>query len=54
MKDKSIFTSIGVIIYIVISGIDKFVYSIPNIIYIPLAILGIVLIFIGIFKSKGK
>ena len=39
MKDKSILISVGSIIYIVMSGIDRFVYQIPNIIYIPVAIL---------------
>ena len=35
MKDKSILISMGIIIYIVMSGIDRFVYHIPNVIYIP-------------------
>ena len=43
-----------IIIYIVISGIDKFVYHIPNVIYIPVAILGIAMILIGFFKGKSK
>ena len=30
MKDKSILISVGIIIYIVMSGIDRFVYHIPN------------------------
>ena len=34
MKDKSILISMGIIIYIVMSGIDRFVYHIPNVIYI--------------------
>ena len=54
MKDKSILISVGSIIYIVMSGIDRFVYQIPNIIYIPVAILGITLILIGFFKDKSK
>ena len=54
MKDKSILMSIGFIIYIVMSGIDRLIYHIPNMIYIPIAILGIVLILIGCFKNKSK
>ena len=54
MKDKSIFISVGIIIYIAMSGIDRFVYHIPNIIYIPVAILGIALILIGICKVKNS
>ena len=50
MKDKSILISMGIIIYIVMSGIDRFVYHIPNVIYIPVAILGIALILIGFFR----
>lgn len=52
MKDKSILISVGIIIYIVMSGIDRFVYHIPNVIYIPVAILGIILILIGFFKCQ--
>ena len=54
MKDKSILISVGIIIYIVMSGIDRFVYHMPNAIYIPVAILGIALILIGFFKDKFK
>ena len=54
MKDKSILISMGIIIYILMSGIDRFVYHIPNVIYIPVAILGIALILIGFFKDKSK
>ena len=54
MKDKNILIRMGIIIYIVMSGIDRFVYHIPNIIYIPDAILGIALILIGFFKDKFK
>ena len=41
------------IIYIVMSGIDRFVYHIPNVMYIPVAILGIALILIGFFKEPS-
>lgn len=54
MKHKRTLMSVGIIIYIVMSGIDRFVYHIPNAIYIPLAILGIALILIGFFKDKSK
>ena len=33
MKDKNILICVGIIIYIAMSGIDRFVYHIPNIIY---------------------
>lgn len=54
MKDKSILIVVGIVIYIIMSGIDRFVYHIPNGIYIPVAILGIALIFIGFFKDSSK
>ena len=54
MKEKSILISIGIIIYIAISGIDRFVYHIPNTIYFPVAILGIAFILVGFFKGKSK
>lgn len=54
MKDKSALISIGIIIYILMSGIDRFVYHIPNAVYIPVAILGIALILIGFFKNRSK
>ena len=54
MKDKSIVICVGIIIYIVMTRIDRFVYHIPNVIYIPVAIFGIALILIGFFKDKSK
>ncbi len=54
MKDKNILISVGIIIYIVMSGIDRFIYHIPNIIYIPVAIIGIALILLGFIKDKSK
>lgn len=54
MKDKNILIRVGIIIYIAMSGIDRFFYHIPNVIYIPVTILGIALILIGFFKDKSK
>lgn len=54
MKDRNILIIVGVIIYIITSGIDKFAYNIPNAIYIPVAIFGIALILIGFFKDKFR
>ena len=52
MRERNIFIYIGIVIYIIMSGIDRFVYHIPNMIYIPIAILGIAFILIGFFKDK--
>ena len=54
MKDKSILISMGIILYIIMAGVDRFVYRIRNIVYIPVAILGIALMLIGFFKNKSK
>ena len=53
MKGKNTLIIAGVIIYIAMSGIDRFVVSVPNIIYIPLAVLGIVLVLKGHLAKKG-
>ena len=52
MNNKSKLISIGVIIYIILNSISRFVIDIPNIIYIPIAILGIVIILVGAFFEK--
>ncbi|WP_418565896.1 hypothetical protein [Peptacetobacter sp.] len=54
MRERNIFIYIGIVMYIIMSGIDRFVYHIPNMIYIPIAILGIALILIGFFKDKNN
>lgn len=54
MRERNILTRAGIVIYIVMSGMDRFVYRIPNVVYIPVAILGIALILIGFFKNKSE
>lgn len=53
MKERSYLISVGIVIYIVMSAVDRFIYHIPKVIYIPLAILGITIILIGFFKDKS-
>lgn len=52
MSNKSKLISIGVIIYIILNSVSRFVVDIPNIIYIPIAILGIIMILVGAFIEK--
>ena len=55
MKDSSLITIIGFIMYIILSIIDNFIYTVPNIIYIPIGILSIIFVLMGSFinlKSK--
>ena len=52
MKKGSIFTSFGMLIYLVLSIIDRFVVKVSNYIYIPIMIVGIILIIIGILQNR--
>ena len=54
MKERSFIGSIGILLYVVLSLIDRFIYKIPDYIYIPLAILGIVIIIVGFVIDKNK
>ncbi len=54
MKDRSFIGSIGILLYVILSLIDRFIYKIPNYIYIPLAILGIVIIILGFVIDRKK
>ena len=54
MKERSFIGSIGILLYVVLSLIDRFFYQIPNYIYIPLAILGIGIIIAGFVIDKNK
>ena len=54
MKERSFIGSIGIILYVVLSLIDRFFYKIPDYIYIPLAILGVVIIIAGFVIDKKK
>lgn len=54
MKERSFIGSIGILLYIILSFIDRFIYKIPNTIYIPLAILGIVIIILGFVIDRRK
>lgn len=54
MRERNALTSVGIAIYISMSGIDRFIYHIPDMVYIPAAILGIALILIGFFKNRSE
>ncbi len=52
MKGKvSVLTRIGILVYVVYSWVDRFIIAIPDIVAIPVMILGIVLILTGIVKT---
>lgn len=54
MRKINILMSVGISVGIILTGIDKFVYNIPNVVYIPIAILGVLMILIGYFKDITK
>lgn len=53
-NERSWFISLGIIIYIILTGFDRFVCKVPNYLYIPIAIIGIVLIITGFIKDRNK
>lgn len=61
MKSKknkfNYFGSIGIILYIVISLVDRAIYKMPDLIYILFILVAITLVIVGIVidrKNKGK
>lgn len=50
MKEK--FTQIGILIYVILSIIDRFIIKIEDYIYIPITVLAIVFIILGFVKQK--
>lgn len=52
MKKGSIFTTVGMLIYLIVSIIDRFVLELADYIYIPIMIAGIILMIIGIIQNK--
>lgn len=55
MKNKfNYFGSIGIILYIVISLIDRAIYKLPDLVYIVCLLVAIIFIIIGIILDKKK
>ena len=52
MKDKNILITIGILGYVILSVIDKFIYKLPDIIYIVVALILFILILVGGIKIK--
>lgn len=53
-KGQSLFASMGLVIYIVLTGMDRFIHKLPDALYITVALVGIVLIIIGFVQSRRK
>lgn len=52
MEKGSIWITIGMLIYLVMSIMDRFIVKIADFIYIPAMIVGIILMIIGIIKNR--
>ena len=51
---KSLLPIIGIIMYIILSIVDKFIIKVPDFIYITIGISSIIIIIIGIVKDRKK
>ena len=54
MKDKSFTVYHGLIIYVILSLIDKYIFGIPDSIFIPILIIGILMIIYDFMKNKSS
>ena len=54
MNKKSIFSALGIAIYIVLTFIDRIIIDIPDLIYIIVGIIAIILIIIGLIIDIKK
>ena len=55
MKGKvNILTTIGILVYVVYSLVDRFIIEIPDIVAIPIMLLGIIFILTGIVRAPTK
>ena len=54
MKIKNMLTRIGLVVCLLLIGMDRFVCKVPNILYLPVMIAGVVCIVLGFFKDREK
>ena len=56
MKDRKLnyFGSIGIILYIIISLIDRAIYKLPDLVYIVSLLIALTFVVIGIIIDKRK
>ena len=52
MNNRSVFSALGIAIYMVLTFVDRIIIDIPDYIYIPIGLIAIVLIVIGIIKDR--
>ena len=51
---KSLLSIVGIIMYIILSMVDKIITKVPDYIYIIVGISSIIIIIIGIIKDRKK
>lgn len=51
---KNIWLIIGFIIYILLLVVDRFVYKLPNYVYIIIGLIVIILIIVGLINDKKR
>lgn len=51
-KESNIFLALGLLIYAIITIVDRFVIKIADYIYIPILIIGTIMIIIGFIKNR--
>lgn len=54
MNERNLLIKLGIVIYILLSSIDRFVAEIPNYLYLPIAIIGIAMILVGMIKNRKQ
>ncbi len=52
MKNNSSLLNIGILLYVFMLVTDRFIVSIPDIIYIPITLIGAILIIIDLVKRR--
>ena len=52
MRKGDLLRIIGILIYVVLTIIDRFCFNIVDYIYIPIALIGIIFIIVGIIINK--
>lgn len=52
MKEKNILITIGIAIYVILTIVNKFIYYLPDALYISIATIGIIFILIGFIKDR--
>lgn len=53
MKKGDLFRCLGILMYVILTFLDRFCFDIVDFIYIPVALVGIILIIVGFIVEKN-